>query len=637
MVRIEDRRPYVAFPTQEESKRFEKTQVEMIRSPVILGQCLRQPEIAQLPEVRSKLDPLKWLSQGLSIANVNESELFQVKFEGPNPANAAKIANAIVDVYLKRHSNDAREETQKVIDVLEEEKAKRTRDLQVMREHVRDLTKQVTGKEMPATRRGGAEPAAVANPVAALEDRLTAAEVDREVLEAQYQAARQALASREKVDVANGAIEQAVAADAEVVSLNSQLAKQRAAMNEYEQASTQPQELEGVKKLAKRIAATEELLDKRKDEVRKLRTAEMRDGVVKERRTALKDLEAKLESQKLLEKLLRDRLADERAKLEKYGDQSLNLEFARNEMERSEDVFRRIADRTTALQTEQAAQARVSLWSAAIEPVAPQSSPLKVVAMAGGACFVLPLVLAVLWEYRVRRISHIEQIHDEVRMRVLGEITAMPARPMLPGRRAAARFAQQRSTFEESVSSLRTSLILGHDTENLQVVAVASAVSREGKSSVAAQLANNMANASGEPTLLIDTDLRDPDVHHMFGISLDPGLAEVLTGQVSLERTISISRNGRVQMLPAGRASVSPHTLFNNGQFATLLEKLKAQYRYIVIDCPPLLAASEALVVAKAADGVLLCTMREVSRMSQVTQARDRLLMAGARVPWGSC
>ena len=55
------------------------------------------------------------------------------------------------------------------------------------------------------------------------------------------------------------------------------------------------------------------------------------------------------------------------------------------------------------------------------------------------------------------------------------------------------------------------------------------------------------------------------------------------------------------------------------------------QYRYIVIDCPPLLAASEALVVAKEADGTLLCAMRDVSQFSKVRLARDRLVAAGAR------
>ena len=72
-IRIEDRRPYVAFPSQEESKRFVQTQVETIRSPVILGQCLKLSDIAQLPEVKAEIDPIKWVGKWLTITSVADS------------------------------------------------------------------------------------------------------------------------------------------------------------------------------------------------------------------------------------------------------------------------------------------------------------------------------------------------------------------------------------------------------------------------------------------------------------------------------------------------------------------------------------------------------------------------------------
>ena len=163
------------------------------------------------------------------------------------------------------------------------------------------------------------------------------------------------------------------------------------------------------------------------------------------------------------------------------------------------------------------------------------------------------------------------------------------------------------------------------------MLAVASAVSREGKSSLAAQLAVSLANATGETTLLIDTDMRDPDLHEMFDLPLEPGLAEVLEHQVTLDDAIVTSWSRRVHILPAGRLMRSPHVLLGGGAFHALLDEARARYRYIVIDSPPVLAASEALVVAKAADGTLLCTMRDISRVGQVRQATERLRTAGAR------
>ena len=71
--------------------------------------------------------------------------------------------------------------------------------------------------------------------------------------------------------------------------------------------------------------------------------------------------------------------------------------------------------------------------------------------------------------------------------------------------------------------------------------------------------------------------------------------------------------------------------MLGGGAFHALLDEARGRYRYIVIDSPPVLAASEALVVAKAADGTLLCTMRDISRVGQVRQANERLRTAGAR------
>src|SRR5262249_49369351 len=152
---------------------------------------------------------------------------------------------------------------------------------------------------------------------------------------------------------------------------------------------------------------------------------------------------------------------------------------------------------------------------------------------------------------------------------------------------------RQRSTFEESVSHLRTTLVLCDDTSDLQVIAVASAVSREGKTSVAAQLATKMAKASNEATLIVDADLRDPDIHELVGLSLTPGLSEVLSRQASLESAIVPTSIPNVWVLPAGRPEISPHTLFTVETYQIVLAKLRSQFRYIVFDCPPLLAASE--------------------------------------------
>ncbi|HEY4309128.1 MAG TPA: polysaccharide biosynthesis tyrosine autokinase [Pirellulales bacterium] len=630
-IRIEDRRPYVAFPSQEESKRFEKTQVETIRSPIVLSKCFSQPDIAQLPELKAELDPVKWAAKKLSIVGVADSELFRIKFQGPNPTNAAKICNAIVDTYLNHHLGEATLEAQKMIETLNRLKADRVHELERMQERVRTLTKQVTGKDIGVVLHSKQEKPVV-SPLASLETRLSDVEVERQVIEVQLEAAQQSLEREEEIAVPETTLEQVVANDTDVVEMTATLQEIRAQYREYERVSAKPEQLDAVKDLTTRYKATASALAKRKAEIRQQGAKEIQAGLLASRKDKVEALTEELKQQKMLEQLLHDRLQAERAELEKNGDQALNLEFARNEMERAEEVFHRIADRIMALQTEKAAEARVSILSSATAPVEPVTTQTKFVAGVAGVLFVLPFALALLWELRVRRVATVDQLQDEARLPVLGEITEMPIRSMLPGRRADARFERQRSAFEESIAHLRTSLVLNDDTSNLQIFAVASAVSREGKTSVAAQLATNLAKASNQPTLLVDADLRDPDIHQVLGVALGPGLADVLSHKVSLEEAIVPSAIPNVWVLPAGQSPVSPHTLFTIDTYQSVLEALRAQYRYIVFDCPPLLSASEALTVAKSADGVMLCTRRDVSRVSQVRDARDRLIRAGAQL-----
>jgi capsular exopolysaccharide synthesis family protein len=185
--------------------------------------------------------------------------------------------------------------------------------------------------------------------------------------------------------------------------------------------------------------------------------------------------------------------------------------------------------------------------------------------------------------------------------------------------------------FEESIDSLRTSLSLIESLSEVRVLAVTSAVSGEGKTSLASQLAVSIARATGEPTLIIDGDMRSPDIHKVFDVELSPGLAEVLAGTCQLEEAIETNFNEKLHILTAGQLRTSPHRLVGRGEFGLILKKLSESYRHIIVDTPPVLPASEALVLARSADAAVLCMRRDYSRMSQSQEAASRMLNAGVR------
>jgi len=210
---------------------------------------------------------------------------------------------------------------------------------------------------------------------------------------------------------------------------------------------------------------------------------------------------------------------------------------------------------------------------------------------------------------------------------VVGEVAKMPMRlrTLAPsGKRAM-------SLFEESIDSLRVGLVLPEKFRDVKVIAVTSAVHGEGKSSISSQLAVSLGRSTGGPILLIDGDLRSPDVHHIFKVSNENGLTSVLEGKTSLDEAINTSWSDQVHLLPAGRLRTSPHRLITVDQLNGVLDELRAFYRFIIIDTPPVLSASEALLLCKVADGTVVSTRRNISREVQVKQTRERLIKAGAR------
>ena len=315
--------------------------------------------------------------------------------------------------------------------------------------------------------------------------------------------------------------------------------------------------------------------------------------------------------------------------VEQCSEENLLLGFKKDELAQKQKVLERITERQIALQTERAPP-QVVWHEPAKVPIAPvELVPYKKMTMAGLLALLAPFGLAIGWESLTRRIGGSEDLERQLRMQVMGEIARLPMRRYVVPHTPEMNAVSELRVFEESIDSLRTALTLSDSLRDMRVLAITSAASHEGKTSVASQLAISLARASGKPTLLIDGDMRSPDVHRVFGIARDPGLAEVLNHQCLLGEAIVKTADPNVYLLPAGRLKVSPHRLLGNGAWKAVLEQLPTGFRYVIIDTPPVLAASEALVLAKSADAALLCVMRDVSRTDQVRKASDMLYLAG--------
>ena len=158
----------------------------------------------------------------------------------------------------------------------------------------------------------------------------------------------------------------------------------------------------------------------------------------------------------------------------------------------------------------------------------------------------------------------------------------------------------------EQYRTLRSRLYHLREKMNLKTILVTSALPKEGKSFTAANLAQVMVRQHGRRVLLIDADLRAPRLHLMLGTTAGPGLSEYLQGK---NDEFSIMQRGNQENLffiPSGTDIADPAEMVGNGRLKMLLQRVEPLFDWIIIDSPPTIPVSDATVLAKACDGVLL-------------------------------
>lgn len=632
VVKIASYTPYIAYTTNEQPSKpeeFTETQIELLRSALVMELVLADPQIAALKSIQQQENPIRWLTESVRVNQVGNSELYYVFLDAPDPNDSALLVNAILQEYFAVRRRDQESQTQRVLDLLTQEKDQRAGEIQRLREEMRQLGKNVIGAD-PVTGLPTQAQENVLLPLKELRDRLEKFARERRMSELRIIAIRESMA-REDVDVASVEVEMALTDTQEVRDLRAQIAHKKELMHRTKVVSARGEEDPGVMRLKREIEAYERSLTNALQQARPVVTEQLKTMAALDHHDLLKQLEKELELQTDYEQLLKEQYTEKLAEAGESADQLLELEFTRAELAREEKVFDMIAERSMALQTESRAPGRVALLQNAEVPPGPvESLPLRNLAAVIFASGCLPFGLALLWELSVRRIHDAEQLSQYV-LPVVGEVAKLPMRlrSLAPGG------GRAMALFEESIDSVRVGLVLPDQYRDFRVIAITSAVHGEGKSSIASQLAVSIGHSTGEPVLLVDGDLRAPDVHHIFEVPNEPGLSAVLDGRASIDDAIVKSWSPNIHLLPAGRLKKSPHKVISIGVLTDLIEEMKTRYRYIVFDTPPILSASEALMLAKVADGCVLSTRRNVSRESQVRIAYERLLKAGA-VPMGA-
>jgi polysaccharide biosynthesis transport protein len=187
-----------------------------------------------------------------------------------------------------------------------------------------------------------------------------------------------------------------------------------------------------------------------------------------------------------------------------------------------------------------------------------------------------------------------------------------------------------RSAVAEAYRSIRTSLHLGAGAGG-KTILVCSPTPGDGKSTTASNLALAFAQ-TGERTLLLDCDLREPVQHLIFEADGSIGVSSVMAGEVKLQEAIVRTRTEGLFVLPAGALPGNPSEMLASKRFKRLMAALAGAFDRIVIDSPPLLAATDARVLAASADATVMVVRMEKTSRQFAASALDGLESVGANV-----
>jgi capsular exopolysaccharide synthesis family protein len=189
----------------------------------------------------------------------------------------------------------------------------------------------------------------------------------------------------------------------------------------------------------------------------------------------------------------------------------------------------------------------------------------------------------------------------------------------------------EESVVAEAYRSLRTNIVFSSPDKAIQTLLITSSGPGEGKSLTMANTALSFAQ-QGEPTLVIDTDLRRPVNHHLFGFDRGPGFGELFAGTNTIDEVCREIPGTNLKVMTAGAYMPNPAELLGSKKMDHFLEELKKRYRYILFDTPPVIAVTDAAILATKVDGVVLVIRANKTSLAVSSRTLQALRNVNARV-----
>lgn len=192
-------------------------------------------------------------------------------------------------------------------------------------------------------------------------------------------------------------------------------------------------------------------------------------------------------------------------------------------------------------------------------------------------------------------------------------------------------FHRPKSREAEVFRGLRTSLFFSSEGQQCSVIMSTSPNKGDGKSTMVTNLAVSIAQA-GYKILLIDCDMRRPSAHKLLGLSNAIGLSNLLAGEKRPGDVIQSTETDNLSVITAGPAPQNPAELLTSPAFENFLKSAREKYRFVLLDCPPVLAVADPCIIAPRADGVVMVLRVNADSRPQALRAKEMLQRVNGRI-----
>lgn len=183
----------------------------------------------------------------------------------------------------------------------------------------------------------------------------------------------------------------------------------------------------------------------------------------------------------------------------------------------------------------------------------------------------------------------------------------------------------------EAYRVIRTGIQFAQAGKELQTIALTSCTPNEGKSTTIANLAVVLTQA-GKSVLLIDCDMRNPTVHKNFNLSNKVGLSSCISMGTALSDAVQKTSIEGLYALTGGVIPPNPSELLGSEQIKNVLQRAKEQYDYVLIDTPPVMPVTDALIVSRFVDGMILVIASAEVKVEMARDVKNQLVNAGANI-----